>query len=110
MLNKIGATIDVMIGSASSEVITRTRYKEALRDVLECLDRFTFENIIELSAEDIRLAARSLGIITGRIDVEELLDRIISIGKSKKSGKKEVESKKEDKEDDFDINDIDDMM
>jgi len=76
LLNKIGATIDVMIGSASSEVITRTRYKEALRDVLECLDRFSFENIIELSAEDIRLAARSLGIITGRIDVEELLDRI----------------------------------
>jgi tRNA modification GTPase len=30
----------------------------------------------ELAAEDVRLAARSLGRITGRIDVEEMLDVI----------------------------------
>jgi tRNA modification GTPase len=30
----------------------------------------------ELAAEDVRLAARALGRITGRVDVEELLDII----------------------------------
>jgi tRNA modification GTPase len=30
----------------------------------------------ELAAEDVRLASRALGRITGRVDVEELLDVI----------------------------------
>ena len=30
----------------------------------------------ELAAEDVRLAARSLGRITGRVDVEDVLDVI----------------------------------
>jgi tRNA modification GTPase len=31
---------------------------------------------LELMAEDLRLAARALGRITGRVDVEDLLDVI----------------------------------
>ncbi len=31
---------------------------------------------IEMAAEDLRLAARSLGRITGRIDIEDMLDAI----------------------------------
>ena len=32
----------------------------------------------ELVSEDLRMAARSLGRITGTVDVEDLLDRIFS--------------------------------
>ncbi|HUD50428.1 MAG TPA: tRNA uridine-5-carboxymethylaminomethyl(34) synthesis GTPase MnmE, partial [Parvibaculum sp.] len=42
------------------------------------------ERETELVAEDLRLAARSLGRITGRVDVEDLLDvvfRDFCIGK-----------------------------
>jgi tRNA modification GTPase len=31
-----------------------------------------------MMAEDVRVAAQALGRITGRVDVEELLDRIFS--------------------------------
>jgi tRNA modification GTPase len=34
------------------------------------------ERAAELAAEDLRLAARALGRITGRVDVEDLLDVI----------------------------------
>ena len=32
----------------------------------------------ELLAEDLRLAVRALGRITGRVDVEEMLDRLFA--------------------------------
>ena len=31
---------------------------------------------VELAAEDVRLAAREIGRITGRIEVDEILDKI----------------------------------
>jgi tRNA modification GTPase len=34
--------------------------------------------MVELAAEDLRLAARAMGRITGRVDVEDILDRIFS--------------------------------
>jgi len=37
---------------------------------------FSFDKDIELSAEDIRLASRELGKITGRVEVDEILDKI----------------------------------
>ncbi|HCU59426.1 MAG TPA: tRNA uridine-5-carboxymethylaminomethyl(34) synthesis GTPase MnmE, partial [Alphaproteobacteria bacterium] len=57
-------------------LITRERYREALNDCLENLSNFSFDKEIELSAEDIRLAARALGKITGQIEVDEILDKI----------------------------------
>lgn len=57
-------------------LITRRRYREALKDVVDNLQAFGFDKEIELTAEDIRLAARALGKITGRIEVDEVLDKI----------------------------------
>ena len=64
------------IGSGSNELITRQRYREALTECLENLEKFDFDKEIELSAEDIRLAARALGKITGQIEINEILDKI----------------------------------
>ena len=69
-------------------VITRARHREGLLDCLASLARVE-EGLrkareTELVAEDLRLAARALGQITGRVDVEDLLDivfRDFCIGK-----------------------------
>ncbi|MBT3237441.1 MAG: tRNA uridine-5-carboxymethylaminomethyl(34) synthesis GTPase MnmE [Rhodospirillaceae bacterium] len=55
---------------------TRERHRRALEDCRAALARAQSSDGIELAAEDLRLAARALGSITGRIDVEDLLDVI----------------------------------
>ena len=62
--------------STSGALITRQRYREALNDVLEYLTEFNLNKPIELAAEDVRMAARSIGKITGRIEINEILDKI----------------------------------
>lgn len=56
--------------------ITRTRHREALTACVRCLESALNVVLPELVAEEIRLAARALGRISGRVDVEELLDVI----------------------------------
>lgn len=57
--------------------LTRERHAAALRDCLASLRRFLeAPEDPELAAEDLRLAARALGRITGRVDVEDVLDVI----------------------------------
>lgn len=60
---------------------TRARHREALTRTVQSLERFLSRDNAEhlgaeLEAEDLRMAARELGRITGRVDVEDLLDVI----------------------------------
>jgi tRNA modification GTPase len=57
-------------------VLTRVRHRQALEDAAAALDRALAADLPELRAEDLRLALRSLGQITGTVDVEDLLDVI----------------------------------
>jgi tRNA modification GTPase len=55
-----------------------------LEEAVRALERSLAQSETELFAEDLRLAVRSIGRITGRVDVEELLDvvfRDFCIGK-----------------------------
>ena len=56
--------------------IIRERHREALADCTAALVRFGDGQSFELQAEDLRLALRALGRITGTVDVEDLLDVI----------------------------------
>ncbi|OSQ40400.1 tRNA modification GTPase MnmE [Thalassospira mesophila] len=56
--------------------LTRMRHRRALEQALSHLHRGLGTDIAELAAEDIRLAVREIGKITGRVDVEDLLDII----------------------------------
>jgi len=76
LFDKIKSTIQNTFSSQSTQIITRARYRESLKECLENLEMFSFNKPIELSAEDIRLAARALGKITGQIEVDEILDKI----------------------------------
>ncbi len=78
LLDCIAGFTETSLGHGDA-VITRERHRQALET---CYDRLTGSvrqldlGHVELAAEDLRLAARALGEITGRVDVEEILDRI----------------------------------
>lgn len=58
-------------------VLTRARHRQALEECAARLARAAREaDAVELQAEDIRAAADALGRITGRVDVEQVLDVI----------------------------------
>jgi tRNA modification GTPase len=57
-------------------VLTRARHRQALEEAAASLRRSLDAELAELRAEDLRLALRSLGRITGAVDVEDLLDVI----------------------------------
>lgn len=65
------------IGSGDEAApITRARHRAALIESLDAMTRALDQRAVELAAEDLRLAARALGRITGRIDVEDILDAV----------------------------------
>ena len=57
-------------------VLTRARHRQALEETVGIAAALALRHIPELRAEDLRLALRSLGRITGAVDVEDLLDVI----------------------------------
>ena len=66
-------------------MLTRLRHQQAVQTARDSLGRAltaAHDNAVatapELMAEDLRLAATALGRITGRVDVEDLLDHIFS--------------------------------
>ncbi len=84
---KTGAGIDLIwteiidylkahFNEGSASFITRERYRVALSEACERLCSALKASELELLAEDLRLAARAIGRITGRIETDELLDII----------------------------------
>ncbi len=76
LLKAISSKIKDKFSASSGALITRQRYREALKNTVCYLNQFNFNKEIELSAEDVRLACREIGKITGRIEVDEILDKI----------------------------------
>ena len=62
-------------------LITRERHRQNLEKCVEHLQTFEEKNDLEefdKASEDLRLAIRHLGRITGKVDVEEILDSIFN--------------------------------
>ena len=64
------------LAGTGAPALTRARHRTALEECREALARALTAPLPELAAEDVRLASRALGRITGRVDVEDLLDVI----------------------------------
>jgi tRNA modification GTPase len=67
------------LGSTEPAVVTRERHRRALEETAEALERAIAEGPHgreDILAEELRLAARALGRLTGRVDVEDILDVI----------------------------------
>jgi tRNA modification GTPase len=66
-------------GQTESTVVTRARHRQALEQTVRALDRALGQGEDgreELIAEELRSAATTLGRLTGRVDVEDILDVI----------------------------------
>jgi len=64
---------------AESSLLTRERHRKALNFTQSALDRALAESSSgreDIVAEELRLAAQSLGRLTGQVDVEDILDVI----------------------------------
>jgi len=67
------------VGTGEPVLITRERHRLALQETVAALDGALAEppaDREEIVAEELRLAARSLGRLVGRVDVEDVLDVI----------------------------------
>lgn len=88
LIAALNARVQEKFGLAERPALTRTRHRNALQEASVALER-GFERAgsgmeLELVAEDLRLAMREIGRITGAVDVENLLDivfRDFCIGK-----------------------------
>ena len=67
--------------STADTIITRERHRQHLIQCLSYLNSFKEKKDIQefdKAAEDLRLATRHLGMIVGKIDVEEVLGSIFN--------------------------------
>ncbi len=79
LCEEIATRAGAMLGDGSSALVIRERHRDAIgaaRDFIAAA--LTPGRPLELVAEEIRLAARSLERIIGAIDVEQILDVVFS--------------------------------
>lgn len=76
LLGRIERAAQSLMQESGAPPLTRARHREALVEVHESLGRALVAPEIALAAEDLRLALRALGRITGAVRIDELLDVI----------------------------------
>ena len=79
LLNALARHAEKFLAGAESAVVTRERHRRTLQDALTALRRALvpeLSNREDLLAEELRLAARALGRLTGRVDIDDVLDVI----------------------------------
>src|ERR1700730_10585773 len=79
LLAAVGEAAKGVVVRGEPSVVTRARHRAALTETIEALERAIEQGSRGqegLVAEELRLAARRLGRITGRVDVEDVLDVI----------------------------------
>jgi len=64
------------LSPGAQPALTRLRHRAALERCLGALQRGLQAPVVELKAEDLRLAVQALGRITGRVEVDDVLDLI----------------------------------
>ena len=80
LLDQIASEAQRALGEGDA-TLTRERHRRALEDTVASLERAVQKLVsgeIELAAEDVRLALRAVGAITGRVDLNEVLDHLFS--------------------------------
>ena len=80
LIRRISAEVRDRVGANDQPALTQARHRHNLEAAEECLRDFLSGDAgaVELRADDVRRAAHALGRITGRVDVEDVLDQIFS--------------------------------
>ena len=81
LISKIKNNLKNKFITSDDILITRERHRQHLKQCLDHLKNFNKKNEVEdfdKAAEDLRLATRHLGMIVGKVDVEEILGSIFN--------------------------------
>jgi len=81
LITKIKSKLKNKFTTAEDILITRERHRQSLMNCLQHLEKFRKNKSaqdFDKAAEDLRLATRHLGMIVGKVDVEELLGSIFN--------------------------------
>ena len=81
LINKIKNKLKNKFISTEDILITRERHRQHLEQCVEHLNNFSNKkknDDLDKGAEDLRLATRNLGMIVGKVDVEEILGSIFN--------------------------------
>ena len=81
LIEKIKDHLKISFLGSENILVTRERHRKNLEECLNNLKEFNNKNEagdFDKAAEDLRLASRSLGKITGKFDVEEILGSIFN--------------------------------
>ena len=81
LINRIKDKLKNKFVSSNETLITRERHRQSLEACVQNLKNFEEKNLQEdfdKAAEDLRLATRHLGMIVGKVDVEEILGSIFN--------------------------------
>ena len=76
MLARLETSAHALMEEGAAPPLTRARHREALLEAQAALGRALGAAEVALAAEDLRLALRALGRITGAVRIDELLDVI----------------------------------
>jgi tRNA modification GTPase len=79
LLAQLAQHAQAFLAGAESALVTRERHRRALESTLAALRRALARDLAgreDLLAEELRIAGRALGRLTGRVDVEDVLDVI----------------------------------
>jgi tRNA modification GTPase len=74
--DRLGESARAMTESAGPPPLTRARHRAALLEALDRLNAAAETDLPELRGEDLRLALRAIGRITGHVGVEDILDTL----------------------------------
>ena len=81
LISKIKSKLKNKFTTTEDILITRERHRQHLQQCLDHINNFNQKKEIEdfdKAAEDLRLATRHLGMIVGKVDVEEILGSIFN--------------------------------
>lgn len=80
LVARIGGIAAERIGAGEEPAITQVRHRTSIETSVRCLVSFLEgpSHQLELRAEDLRAAVAALGRITGRVDVEDVLDQVFA--------------------------------
>ena len=81
LIKKIKTKLKNKFSTNEDILITRERHRQNLINCVLYLEKFhkkKFDHDFDKAAEDLRLATRHLGMIVGKVDVEELLGSIFN--------------------------------
>ena len=79
LLAELAHQAEAFLAGSENALVSRQRHRRALEEVLAALRRAQAADVAQredLLAEELHIAARALGRLTGRVDVEDILDVI----------------------------------